>query len=108
MDTVLILMHVEKDAAPAKSALEVLGAAKEVAQVSGANLAVGLVGEALQVAANHIAGCEASRFVGVMGAEFGQARYGSDIVAAEAICRAVNPIIVIAPATSRWNRVLAG
>jgi electron transfer flavoprotein alpha subunit len=108
VDTVLILMHVEKDAGPAKSALEALGAAEDVAGACGANLAVGLVGETLQAAANHIAGCGASRFLGVAGAEFSQARYGSDIAAAEAICRAANPTIVIAPATSRWNRVVAG
>jgi electron transfer flavoprotein alpha subunit len=46
--------------------------------------------------------------MGVEGAEFGHSRYGSDIAAAEAVCRAVNPTIVIAPATSRWNRVVAG
>jgi electron transfer flavoprotein alpha subunit len=103
-----MLMHVEKDAGPAKAALEALGAAKDVADACGANLAVGLVGEALQAAANHIAGCGASRFLGVAGAEFSQARYGSDIAAAEALCRAANPTIVVAPATSRWNRVVAG
>ena len=108
MDTVLILMHVEKDAAPAKSALEALGAAKDVAEASGAGLAVGLIGESLQAAANYIAGCGASRFLGVEGAEFSHSRYCSDIAAAEAVCRAVNPTIVIAPATSRWNRVVAG
>lgn len=108
MDTVLILMHVEKDAGLAKSALEALGAAKDVAEAGGADLAVGLVGESLQVAANLIAGCGASRFLGVEGAEFGHSRYGSDIAAAEAVCRAVNPTMVIAPATSRWNRVVAG
>ncbi len=108
MDTVLILIHVEKDAVPAKSALEALGAAKDVAEACGANLAVGLVGESLQAAANHIAGCGASRLLGVEGAEFSHSRYGSDMAAAEAICRATNPTIVIAPATSRWNRVIAG
>ena len=108
MDTVLILMHVEKDAAPVKAALEVLGAAKDVAEACGANLAVGLVGEALQVTANQIAGCGASRFVGVEGPEFSHSRYGSDIAAAEAICRATNPTMVLVPATSRWNRVVAG
>ncbi|MGD0060763.1 MAG: electron transfer flavoprotein subunit alpha [Verrucomicrobiia bacterium] len=108
MDTVLILMHVERDAAPARSALEALGAARDVAEACGGNLAVGLIGEALQAAANHIAGCGASRFLGVEGAEFSQSRYGSDIAAAEAICRTANPTIVIAPATSRWNRVIAG
>ncbi len=108
MDTILILIHVDKGAVPAKAALETLGAAKDVAEACGANLAVGLVGESLQPAANHIAGCGASRFLGVEGAEFGHSRYSTDISAAEAICRAVNPTIAIVPATSRWNRVVAG
>jgi electron transfer flavoprotein alpha subunit len=99
---------VDKGAVPTKAALETLGAAKDVAEAGGANLAVGLVGESLQPAANHIAGCGASRFLGIEGAEFGHSRYGSDIAAAEAICRAANPTIVIVPATSRWNRVVAG
>jgi electron transfer flavoprotein alpha subunit len=101
-------MNVEKDAALAKPALEALGAAKDVAEGCGVNLAVGLIGQPLQLAANHIAGCGASRFLGVEGAEFSQSRYGSDIAAAEAICRATNPTFVIVPANSRWNRVAAG
>jgi electron transfer flavoprotein alpha subunit len=108
VDTILILMHVEKDAVPAKSTLEALGAAKDIAEAWGATLAVGLVGESLQATANHIAGCGAARFLGVEGAEFSQPRYGSDIAAAEAICRAANPTIVIVRVTSRWNRVAAG
>lgn len=101
-------MHVEKGTLPAKSAEEALGAAKDAAAACGAKLVVGLVGETLQATANHLAGCGASRFLGVDGVEFSQPRYSSDVAAAEAICRVANPTIVIAPATSRWNRVLAG
>jgi len=108
VDTVLILMHVEKEAAPAKSALEALGAAKDIAEALNANLTVGLIGESLRPAANLIAGCGASRFLGVEGPEVSQSRYGSDVAAAEAIGRAANPTFVIVPATSRWNRVVAG
>ncbi|HVM62731.1 MAG TPA: electron transfer flavoprotein subunit alpha [Verrucomicrobiae bacterium] len=108
METILILLHVEKEAGLAKLALETLGAAKDAAGASGAKLMVGLVGENLQAAANQIAGCGASRFLGVEGVEFGQPRYGSDVAAAEAICRAAGATVVIAPATSRWNRVAAG
>ena len=108
METVLILMHVDKDAPPAKPALEAFGAAKEVAGATGGKLVVGLIGEALAGAANQIAGCGAEKFLGVEGVEFGQARYSSDVVAAEAICRAASATMVIVPATSRWNRVAAG
>src|SRR5664280_744620 len=104
METILVLVHTEADGSLAKNALEVLGAAKSLK----GTLVVGLIGENLQAAANRIAGCEAARFLGVSGTEFSQARYGSDAAATEAICRAANATVVIAPATSRWNRVLAG
>jgi electron transfer flavoprotein alpha subunit len=44
----------------------------------------------------------------VAGTEFSQSRYASDAAAAEAICKAASATIVVAPATSRWNRALAG
>jgi electron transfer flavoprotein alpha subunit len=44
----------------------------------------------------------------VAGIEFGQSRYSTDSAAAEAICRAANATLVLAPATSRWSRVLPG
>jgi electron transfer flavoprotein alpha subunit len=104
METILILAHTEADGSLAKSALEMLSAAKSL----GNSLVVGLIGADVQAAANQIAGCGATKFLGVSGAEFSQARYGTDVAAAEAICRAANATIVIAPATSRWNRVLPG
>jgi len=104
METVLLLAHTEADGSLAKSALETTGAAKSL----GGTLVVGLIGDSVQAAANQIAGCGATKFFGVSGAEFSQARYGSDAAAAEAIVRAAKAAIVIAPATSRWNRVLAG
>lgn len=104
METVLVLMHVEADGSLAKSALETLGAAKSL----GGTFVVGLIGANVQPGANAIAGCGAAKFLGVSGAEFSQARYGTDAAAAEAICRAAKATVVTAPATSRWNRVLAG
>jgi electron transfer flavoprotein alpha subunit len=104
METVLVLMHVEADGSLAKSALEALGAAKSL----GGTFVVGLIGANVQPAANAIAGCGAAKFLGVSGTEFSQARYGTDGAAAEAVCRAAKATLVIAPATSRWNRVLSG
>jgi len=104
METTLVLAHTEADGSLAKPALEALGAAKTL----GGSLVVGLVGENVQAAANSIAACGAAKFLGVTGAEFSQARYATDAAAAEAICKAAGAAIVIAPATSRWNRVLAG
>ncbi len=104
METILVLAHTETDGSLAKAALEALGVAKTL----GGALIVGLVGENIQPAANSIASCGAAKFLGVTGTEFSQARYATDAAAAEALCKAAGAAIVIAPATSRWNRVLAG
>jgi electron transfer flavoprotein alpha subunit len=104
METILVLAHVEADGSLAKSALETLGAAKTLA----GNLVVGLIGENVTAAANKIAGCGATKFLGVSGADFAQARYGTDAAAVEALCKAAGATVVLAPATSRMNRVLPG
>jgi len=109
METILFLAHPEADGTLAKSALEALGAARAFAAgLSGANLAVGLVGGEIQRAADPIAGCGATRFLGVAGPDFGHPRYATDAAAAESLARAAAATLVVAPATSRWNRVLAG
>ena len=106
---ILLLAHSEPDGSLAKSALETLGAAKSLAsQLPGSKLVVGLVGENVQPAANRLAQCGAAKFLGVAGADFSQPRYATDAAAAEALCKAAQAALVIAPATSAWNRVLAG
>jgi electron transfer flavoprotein alpha subunit len=104
METILVLAHTEVDGSLAKSALEAIGVGKSL----GGALVVGLIGENVQAAANQIADCGATKFYGVCGADFAQARYGTDAAAAEAIVKAAKATVVIAPATSRWNRVLPG
>jgi electron transfer flavoprotein alpha subunit len=109
METILILAHTEAGGSLAKSAREALHAARTLNKaLAGSQLVVGLVGENIQAAANSIAACPATKYFGVSGAEFSQSRYATDAVAAEAICKAAAATIVVAPATSRWNRVLAG
>ena len=104
METILVLAHTEVDGSLTENMLEALGAAKTLA----GTLVVGLIGADVKATANAIAGCGAVNFLGVSDTDFSQARYGSDAAAAEAICRAAKATVVIAPATSRWNRVLAG
>ncbi len=108
METILFLAHTEADGSLVKAALEALTAAQSLTAAAPANFVVGLVGETSQPGANRLAACGAKRFLGVAGADFAQARYATDAAAAEAICRAAQATIVIAPATSRWNRVLPG
>ena len=104
METILVLLHTESDGSLGRVALEALSAAKAL----GLPFAAGLVGEDVKPAADSIAGCGAARFLGVAGAEFSQSRYATDASAAEALARASGATVILAPATSRWNRVMPG
>ncbi len=109
METILLLAHVEAGGSLAKSAREALRAARALNKsIPGSNLFVGLIGESVQAAADSIAACPATKYFGVAGAEFAQSRYATDAAAAEALCKAAQATLVVAPATSRWNRVLPG
>jgi len=109
METILLLAHTEADGSLAKSAREALRAARTLNQaLASSSLIVGLVGETVQAAADYIAACPATKYFGVAGKDFAPSRYASDAAAAEAICRAAQATIVVAPATSRWARVLPG
>jgi electron transfer flavoprotein alpha subunit len=109
METILVLVHTEADGSLAASAREALRAGRTFNKsIAGSNLVVGLVGENVQAAADSIAACPATRYFGVVGKDFGFQRYATDAAAAAAICQAATASIVVAPATSRWNRVLAG
>ena len=104
MDSVLFLAFTESDGSLAKPALEALAAAKSF----GGELAIGLIGREVQAAANQVAGCGASRFLGVAGSDFAESRYTTDAAAAEALARASGALIVVTAGTSRANRVMAG
>lgn len=104
MERLLILAHTEGDGTLGRPALEALNAAAAL----GGDLTIGLVGEEAQAAANQAAGSGAVRFLAAQGPEFAQPRYVTDAAAAEALCRAAQAQVVIAPGTARWARVLPG
>jgi len=109
METILVLAHTENDGSLAKSAREALHAAATLHKsLAGSKLVIGLIGQNVQAAANSIAACPATKYFGVTGAEFSQSRYTTDAAAVEAICKVAQATIVVAPATSRWARVLPG
>jgi electron transfer flavoprotein alpha subunit len=109
METILLLAHTEADGALARSAREALHAAATLHKsLAGSKLVVGLIGENVQAAANAIAACPAAKYFGAVGKDFSQSRYATDAAAAEAICKAAQATLVVAPATSRWSRVLSG
>ena len=104
MESILLLAHIEADGKLAKPALEALTAALTL----GGELTVGLVGGDAQAAADQIAGAGAVHILAVTGEAFTQPRYSTDAAAAEALCRAADTKIVLAPSTSRWSRALPG
>jgi electron transfer flavoprotein alpha subunit len=104
MESILLLSHTEPDGSLGKAALEALTAALAL----GGELTIGLVGGAVQAGADQVAGAGAARILGVTGEAFAQSRYATDAAAAEALSRAAGAAIVLAPATSRWARVMPG
>jgi electron transfer flavoprotein alpha subunit len=108
MSTILYIAPTETDGTLAKAALEALTAAKNLADALGATLIAGFIGENVQPGADAIAHAGASKILAVCGADFSQARYATDAAAIEALTRATDAQIVIAPGTSRINRVLPG
>ena len=108
VQNILFLAHVDESGRTLPQiAYEVLGAALDLAAQNAAKLTIGLVGESVQDVANSVS-VAGTRIVGVSGSAFANPRYSSDAAAVEAVCRAVSPDIVLAPATSRFLRVVPG
>jgi electron transfer flavoprotein alpha subunit len=108
MESILVLTHADDTgAALSKGSLEAVTAGKELAARMGAALLVGIVARDAASAASAVAGAGA-RLLVVSGEHFAQPRYASDAAACEALFRAANATIVIAPQSSRFARVMAG
>ena len=107
-EKILFLAHVdESGVALPKVAYETLNAAIQIATQLGSALTIGLIGEDVQAAANRIAAA-GTRILAVSGADFAHPRHASDAAAIEAICKVAESDIVIAPATSRFLRIMTG
>jgi electron transfer flavoprotein alpha subunit len=108
METILVLTHADESGSTlSKASLEAVTAGKELAGQLSATLIIGVVAKDSAAAASSLASARAS-LLGVSGEAFSQARYASDVIAAEALCRAAKATIVLAPGTSRFTRVAAG
>jgi electron transfer flavoprotein alpha subunit len=108
VDNILFLAHVDESGSGLpKAAYEALGAALDIAAQLGATVTIGLIGEDVRTSADSVAATGA-RILAACGSDFAHPRYASDAAALEGICREVSPQIVIAPATSRFQRVLPG
>ncbi len=108
MESILVLTHAdETGAALSKASLEAVTAGKELAARMGAAPIIGIVAKDAASAASAVAGAGA-RLLAAQGEAFAQARYASDAAACEALCRAANATIILAPQSSRFARVMAG
>ena len=106
MEKILVLTHVdETGAALTRASLEAVTAGIELAAPLSALLTIGVIGDA---AALNAVAATGARLLAVNGEAFAQARYASDAAACEALCRAAQATIVLAPGTSRFARVAAG
>jgi electron transfer flavoprotein alpha subunit len=103
-ETILFLAHTDADGTLGRIALEALAVAKSL----GGTFIAGLIGGAVQPAADSIANCGASRILAVAGEAFANSRYATDAAASEALAKAAQATIVVAPQTSRFARCLAG
>ena len=108
MGKIVVLLHTESDDTLGRPALEALTTARWLAADLNSEFVVALVGGSVQEAAGLAAGAGASAIYVVEGTDFHQARYSSDAAALDALCRRAEADLVVAPGTSRWNRVLPG
>ncbi|MDE3147894.1 MAG: electron transfer flavoprotein subunit alpha [Acidobacteriota bacterium] len=107
MESILVLTHTGEAAALTRASLETVTAGLALAARLAAPLAIGIVAANAASAADSLASTGA-RLLAVTGPAFAQPRYSTDAAACEALCRAAQPTIVLAPASSRFARVAAG
>jgi len=107
-ESVLVLTHADETGSTlTKASLEVVSAGNELAARLKAPLTIAILAADSTAAAKALAGAGV-RVFGVSGEAFAQARYASDAAACEALCRAAQATIVLAPGSSRIARVAAG
>jgi electron transfer flavoprotein alpha subunit len=107
METILVLTHAdETGSALSKASLEAVTAGQELAARLSAPLTIGILAVDAKAVATSLPSTGA-RLLGVSGEAFAQARYASDVAAVEALSRAAQATIVLAPGTSRFVRVAA-
>lgn len=109
METILFLAHTEADGTLARPALEALTAVQEAARsLTSGRFTAALLGAKTDAAANQLARAGAAEIFAATDDRLAQPRYATDAAAAEALGRATDATLVVAPATTRFNRVLPG
>lgn len=107
-ESILVLTHADETGTSlTKASLEAVTAGKELAARLMAPLAIGVLAADAVSAARKLSSLNA-RILAVSGEAFAQARYASDAAACEALCKAAQPTVILAPQSSRIARVAAG
>jgi electron transfer flavoprotein alpha subunit len=107
MESILVLTHADDSGATlTKASLEAVTTGKELAARLGVELTIGIVAKHANSAASQLATTD-SKLLAVQGEPYAQARFSSDAAACEALWRAAQATIVLAPHSSRFARVMA-
>ena len=108
MESILVLTHADESGCGlTRNSLEAVATGEELAARLSASLTIGIVASDATSAAAAL-GSAAARILAVSGEAFAQARYATDAAACEALCRAAQATLVLAPSSSRFARVAAG
>lgn len=104
MESIIVLTHADESGASlTKASLEAVTAGKELGARLGAAVAIGIVAAQPQDLSRGLP----FTVLAVEGAAFAQARFASDAAACEALWRASQATIVLAPHSPRFARVMA-
>jgi electron transfer flavoprotein alpha subunit len=106
MESILVLTHSDESGATlTRASLEAITAGCQLSARIGASLAIGIVAADPMPLSKELP-CAAA--LAVSGEAFAQPRYATDAAACEALCRAAQATIILAPHSSRFARVMAG
>lgn len=109
MKSILLLIHTADDGGLGKAALESLTAAQQMAEgMGGLELKAGLVGGAIQPAAELLAGAGVKTILGVESDACAVSRYSTDARAFSEIVKAAGAAVMVAAGTSRMARCMPG
>ena len=107
MEKLLVLTHADEAcSALSKASLETVTAGMELAAQLAAPLTIGVVAENAAPLTKSLPSAGA-RLLAVSGEAFAQSRYATDAAGCEALCRAAQATIILAPGSSRFARVAA-
>ena len=102
---ILCLIPVGTDGSLDRVSLECLGAAKQLKTQLQGQLVVGCIGK---VPSLGIGSVGAEQYLCVEGDAFQSPRYATDVAAGEALVKACDPALVLAPSSSRMLRFMSG